>query len=517
MRVVLALGALLLLLPSAARADWLEASSQHFVVYADDTERDIRRFSEQLERYHEAMGVITGVSNPAPSPSNRLTVFVVKNQREVQRLFGEGGRNVGGFYIPRAGSSLAIVPKVEVSNRQLDQSMTILLHEYAHHFLISNSTFPTPRWLGEGSAEFFAAARFTSEGGVTVGMPAAGRYMEIAYADEVKAEELLDPDVYEKRRRARYDSFYGKSWALYHFLTMEPERRGQTRRYIELMGAGKSSREAALEVFGDFEQLDKDLRAYLRRRQIMSLVFAPEQLETAVIEVRKLRPGEAEVMPLRIRSRRGVTAEQAAELVGEVRRVAARHPQDALVLAALAEAEYDAGYNEAAIAAADAALAIDPGQVDAYVQKGYALFRQASEADDPVAAYKAAAAPFQALNRREPDHPLALVYYYRSFVESDREPTDNAVHALERAAELAPFDLDLRMNLAAQQIRDGRVELARYNLVPIAYSPHPNPMAEGARSVIDLIDAGTAGEPGELLQLLAGPEPGEGLGEAGES
>ena len=42
---------LALALPGAARAEWFEASSAHFVVYADDSQRDIRKFSEQLERY----------------------------------------------------------------------------------------------------------------------------------------------------------------------------------------------------------------------------------------------------------------------------------------------------------------------------------------------------------------------------------------------------------------------------------------------------------------------------------
>jgi len=497
--------ALALLLPATARAEWLEASSPHFVVYADDSERDIRRFSEQLERYHEAMAVITTTDAPPPSPSNRVTVFVVKNQREVARLFGEGGRNIGGFYIPRAGASVAIVPRVQVSSGDVDQSMTILLHEYAHHFLISNSSYPAPRWLGEGMAEFFAAARFSEDGSVTVGLPAVNRYMDIAYADEVEVEELLDPDVYEKRRRQRYDSFYGKSWALYHFLTMERERRGQVGQYIQLMGSGKTSREAALEAFGAFADLDKDIDSYLRRRQLVSPVFRPEQLVTGAIAVRRLGEGEAEMMPVRVRSRRGVDAEEAAELVVQAREIAARHPGEAPVLAALAEAEFDAGNDAEAIAAADAALALDPAQVNAYVQKGYALFRRAAETEDSEAAYKEAVAPFLALNKLENDHPLALVYYYRGFVERGRDPSETAVLALERAADLAPFDLGLRLNLASQQISDGQFDRARSNLVPVAYSPHDNPMAEGARAVIERIDAGTQGDPEELLALLAPP------------
>ena len=160
----------LFLAPATARADCFEASSPHFVVYADDTERDVRRFSEQLERYHDAMETVTGRDQEPPSPSNRVTVYVVKNIRQVQRIAGND--MIAGFYIPRAGSSVAFVPQVEVSRREIDSSMATLLHEYAHHFLISNSNFPMPRWLSEGAAEFFSAARFQSDGGLTLGLPA---------------------------------------------------------------------------------------------------------------------------------------------------------------------------------------------------------------------------------------------------------------------------------------------------------------------------------------------------------
>ena len=93
------------LLPSGAQAEWFESSSAHFVVYADDSERDIHKFSEQLERYHEAMAVITQRDLPPPSPSNRVTVYVVRNAAAVQRLMGTDQRALQGFYIPRAGGS----------------------------------------------------------------------------------------------------------------------------------------------------------------------------------------------------------------------------------------------------------------------------------------------------------------------------------------------------------------------------------------------------------------------------
>jgi len=511
---------LLLALPAAAQAAWFEASSANFVVYADDSERDIRKFAEQLERYHEAMEVITNRELPEPSPSNRVTVYVVGNVSKVQKLYGEGGRGVGGFYIPRAGGATAFVPDIRVSSGgPLPYSMKTLLHEYAHHFLLSNSSLPSPRWLGEGGAEFFSGARFTGEGGLTLGLFAESSAFQFVYQDSVTAEQLLDPEAYVEPRR-RGDSFYAKSWLLYHYLVFEEARRGQLRQYIAQLGNGKSAREAAIEVFGDLDTLEDELVDYMKRPRMLSYVFQPEQLEPAPVTIRRLSDGEAEMMPVRIVSRRGVTREQALELLPEAREIAAEYAQDAAVLAALAEAEFDAGNDAEAIAAADAAIALDPSQTNAYLQKGYALFRRAAETegDERVAAYRAAAAPFQALNRIEPDHPLPLYYYYLSVVAREEQASELAVLGLARALELAPFDFALRMTLFGQQVRDRDYEGARLSLRPVAYNPHGGQFAEAAVKVMEFLSTAQDPDPDEVLAMLAPPGDGttaDAVGEGG--
>ena len=50
---------LMLALPQAVTAAWLEASSANFLVYADDSERNLRKVSEQLELYHQALERVT--------------------------------------------------------------------------------------------------------------------------------------------------------------------------------------------------------------------------------------------------------------------------------------------------------------------------------------------------------------------------------------------------------------------------------------------------------------------------
>jgi len=502
MRLVIVL--CLLLFPRvAAHAEWLEASSEHFVVYADDNERNIRRFSDQLERYHAAMAFVTSTKLPVPSPSNRVTVYIVKNERGVRKLDDSDNRFLSGFYLPRAGGSLAIVPQVKATSGVAEWSMIVLLHEYAHHFMISGSNFPVPRWLSEGAAEFFASASFERDGGVWLGRPAQHRAGEIFYGEDVTAEELLDPDTYDNAAGKHFDAFYGKSWLLYHYLTFSPDRKGQLPRYVRALVAGKTSREAGIEVFGDFKALDKDLRIYLKQRRVLAFSLKPQLLKIGTVRVRALSEGEAAMMPVRIRSRVGVNEEQAEELVVRAREIAAKYPADAAVLSALAEAEFDSDNNEAAIKAADAALAIDPSQVNAYVQKGLALFALAEDAKDPEAAFKDAREPFLDLNALENDHPLPLIYYYRSFAEMGRQPSEIAKAGLERAAELAPFDLGLRMNVAHMQMQEGHYRAARFNLTPVAYNPHGGEGAEAAKALLASIagkaDSGAkaSGHPGK--------------------
>ena len=476
-------------LASAAQAAWYEASSDHFVIYADDSEKDIREFSRNLERYHSALEAVTGRKVAKPSPSNRVTIFVVGNSREVRRLAGRS--NVAGFYIPRAGGSRAFVQDIRNKDGYPHFSTVVLLHEYAHHFLISSNRFALPRWLNEGMAEFFAATSFEKDGGVILGRVARHRAYELASTNPPTARELLDPEEFRRNRGPRDEGFYGRSWLLYHYLTFNETRRQQLDTYGRAIVDGTPLPEAAEQAFGDLEALETELKAYRRNGdggRFSAFELTAEELPIGDVSLRKLPKGEAAMMELRMVSQRGVTRKQAEELLPDVRKIAAKYPNDAGVLSALAEAEYDAGNDDAAIAAADKAIAIDPARTNPYVQKGYALFRKASDGDDAEAAYNDAMAPFSALNAQENDHPLPLIYYYRSFAERGEVPPENARKALERAAELAPFDQQLWLRVAVMQAQEGKIELAKFSLQPLAANPHGGRSASLAGDFIDVLD-----------------------------
>lgn len=489
---------------ASARAEWLEASSDHFVVYGDTDEKNLRRFAEQLERYDAAMAAVTGVPRSKPTRSARVTIYLAGSEAAVRRLYGQNGddpRYVAGFYVPQLTGPMAFVPQVRSAREgtDLDFSMIVLLHEYAHHFNYANSRFPVPRWMSEGAAEFFASAGFEPDGSVTLGRPANHRGDELFMAPDVTVTDLVDPEHYEKRKgkSQRYDGYYGRAWLLYHYLTFEPARNGQLRTYINALVAGTPSRDAAVAAFGDLGALDREIDGYMTRRRMKVVTIKADALPIGDIAVRRLRPGEAAIMPVAMRSDRGVSKSTAAAVLSEARTIAAKFPDDPAVLAALAEAQHDAGEEDAAVTTADAAIARDPSNINAHVQKGLALFSKARATGD-AATMAAANNAFFALNRIENDHPVPLFYFYLSFVTGGGKPSANAIAALEKAVRIAPFAQEASLMLAHQRLVDGRRRDARRAILPVASNPHAGKLGGRLREFLARLDATADGDTATL-------------------
>jgi len=491
-----------------AMAAWHKAETDRFVIFSDSRAEDLREFGEMLERYHVAMEFETGRRLPAPSPSNRLTIFMVGSLDDLRQVYGSPRSYVGGFYIPRANGSVTFVPNVgsrkaerggglgsrvrKGSDRApLSRTMRTVLHEYAHHFLISSSRAAMPRWLGEGSAEYFSSARFNPDGSVDIGLPNNARAWEISQAAPVSLRELLDYELYSKNRGRRYDAFYGRSWLLYHYLRFNPDRKGQLVQYWNAVATGTDSLEAASAIFGDLDRLEKELSRYANERSMAAMRLPGNAITIGEITTAKLSKGHAAMMDVIIRSKRGVSRKAALDLLPAAQDIIRRYPEDADAFAALAETEYDAGHDGAAIAAADRAIALDPATKNAFVQKGYAMFRKAKGIEDPVErakAYAAAMGPFEALNALESDHTQPLIYYYRSFAERGASVPDDAKFALERAAQLAPFDQELAVEVASMRALDGDPDIARYLLSPVAADPHGGREARLAQAMLAYLE-----------------------------
>jgi tetratricopeptide (TPR) repeat protein len=477
--------------PAAAQAKWREASSTHFVIYSEESAESLRKFAERLERYDSAIRRVRGLPDRDPGPANRLTVYAVSTVGTVQKIMGRGSSNVAGFYIPRAGGSLAIVPRRGLGGTEYDlSSETVLLHEYSHHFMFENYAAAYPSWFIEGFAEFHSTAKFEADGGVGVGLPALHRAYGIMSHKPLRLSKMLALTT-ERLSPGEIDSFYGRGWLLTHYLTFEPSRKGQLSAYLKALNSGKTGL-AAAEVFGDLDKLERELDTYIRRPKMSYLPIGAQELTVGKIQVRELSAAEDAVMDVKIRSKRGVDEKGAAALLPLARRAAAPYPNDVAAQVTLAEAEFDAGNHKEAEAAADRALAVDPKSVDALIYKGRARLAMALAAGDKGKGVVEARKWFAAANRADPDDPEPHLLFYSSYLAADTKPTANSVVGLNYAFGLAPQDRELRMLVARQYLIDGKAEEARYTLAPIAFDPHAGGVGTAAAAIVAAIDQGGA-------------------------
>lgn len=481
--------------PAAAEAKWREASSTHFVIYSEESPESLRKFAERLERYDSAMRFIRGLPDFDPGAANRLTIYVVPDVGTVRRLYGRGSdsSSVAGFYIPRAGGSLAIVPRRGLGNGRHDlDEEAVLRHEYAHHFMFDNYPFAFPAWYVEGFAEFHATSVVEPDGSVGLGRPATHRAYGLFNGNALPVDRLMALGN-QRLRPEQTEAIYGRGWLLTHYLTFNEQRRPQLREYLNALNSGKSGIQAATAAFGDLKALDRELDKYMMQRRMSYMKIPAEKLKVGRIELRELSAGEDAVMDLKIRSKRGVDEKQARELLPLMRKAAAPYPNDPAVQVTLAEAEFDAGHYKEAIAAAERALAANPRAIDALLYKGRSTMALAKDAGEGKAkAIAEARKLFAAANRIDPDDPEPLILFYSSYMAADAKPTANAVMGLNRAFELAPQDRSLRMRVARQYLVDGKAKEARLVLGPIAFDPHSGDMGTAAAAIIAAIDKGGA-------------------------
>lgn len=489
----------LAMVAAATRADaaWYEAKSNHFVIYGDGSEDELREFATKLERFDQAVRTARAMPDPPLSEANRLTVYLLHNEYELVKL--EGGSGILGRYIPRAMGSVAYVTRNKARFKGDIDSDIIFFHEYAHHLMLQNSTAALPTWLVEGFAEFLSTAQVNPDGTVTFGAAANHRASGVLGLHHDLPLTMMLRETFDGLTPWQRELLYGRGWLLTHYLTFEPTRRGQLDRYVASMQQGISSIDSAKAAFGDLGTLDRELDGYAHRKQLTGIVVQTDAAKLGTVTVRAMIPAESAMMPVRVRSDHGVNERIAQSIVGQARKAAAPYPNDAFAQRALAEAEYDADNYEAADAAASRALAVDPKNLKALIYKGRAQMKLA-KAKGAGADWNTVRTWFLAANKVDTEFAEPLYLFYRTFLESGETPTKNAVSALLYAVNLTPQDDYVRMLAVRELLVEKRLAEAKTMFAPVAYQPHGG---WASRDVISrIMSAVTTGDATTALRLI---------------
>jgi len=502
-----------------AAATWHEARSKHFIIYSDSSPHELTEFASNVEKFDSAVRLARHMDDPPLGEGGRLTVYVLRDAPAVAAMAGSPKSNIAGFYVPRASGSIAFVhrdrenvsPQLKFIMKLLPESQqwtptdpqTVFFHEYFHHLMLGSANAALPKWIVEGFAEYYSTATFEADGSVILGRPAAHRSTSLFGKTKISLEELLGRPTraYTNDETAE---FYARGWLLTHYLSTQEKRSGQLRAYLQALQRGRPSMDAAREAFGDLKVLQSELDHYLKSDDMAAYRVPAELVKVGTVAIRDLRPGEEEMMPIRMRSDYGVDGKTAGPVAAQARAIGARYPNDLFVQGALAEAELDAGNVPAAIAAADRALAVDPKNLQAIVYKGRALLERARQ-NTQSANWAEVRSWFVKANKLDPEYAEPLMLYYRSYQAAKLPAPDSAVEGLLYAVDLAPQDSWLRSDAVRELLARNRFDEAKALFGPIAFNPHATPeWRERNLAIMGLIEQSKARE---ALALMDAPAP----------
>src|SRR5690349_4635983 len=323
-------------LSAPVHAEWYQASSEHFLIYSEQKPDILKQFAEKLERFDSAVRFVRGMDDLPPSLGNRVTVFMLSDPTEAAQLAGDKTGEIKGFYRGSAAGSVAFVSRVNATtvhfspgyashlgggDMQIDAGTDIiLLHEYSHHLMMQAISTPYPEWLVEGFAEFMSTAKFENDGGVGLGLPATHRFYGLVTGDSLPLETLLSGD-YDKLTGDERESIYGRGWLLAHYLTFEPSRKGQLQTYLGAIAKGGDPLAAARQAFGDLDQLQHDLDAYMHRSSLPYIKIPATALHSNAVSVTPLSAGASAVVPLLVYLKNGLAKDSAESVAANLRTI----------------------------------------------------------------------------------------------------------------------------------------------------------------------------------------------------
>jgi hypothetical protein len=459
---------------------WLRAESQHFIVYADRNEREVRAAVQSLEDLDHTLRVLTGVGDrPAP---NKLEIFLLRSSIQFNRVVPRS--DALGVYLSTAEGTAVILTYRDSSNDMFAVTREqVLSHEYAHHFMLNYFSIAYPRWYVEGWAEYVST--ITVEDRVArIGGRNDARGMSIIAAGLLPINRLLAPERVRSRDPDFTERFYATSWVAASYITNTPERQDGLRSYVRALNDGADPIDAFEPAFGlsprvFFDELVDHVNG---RTQIVGFPLGEANADIAITRLPRVYDDLLlEVARMRLLPR---TADD--DLISDANEAAAGFPNDPYAERARARAALLAGDRARGRAILEGLVAAAPEDVESRFLLGRTYLSEAEATPDQGEALIAEARRhFVQGFRANPDHYPTLYAYAATFAGAATPMTEDQLNVMMRALELAPQQGAIRLTLAEELIEASFYDNALMVLRPLMYAPHGGAGSERARVLAD--------------------------------
>lgn len=482
-----------LVLAGGARAEWLQAESDHFIVYGR-SEKAVREYATQLEDFDSLLRRLHGRPKDE-AVTRKLPVYLLADKAELLRV-APGQDKAAGIYLAAPAKTFVIAIR-EGATDENDQNRgdDVVLHEYVHHFMLRYYPSAYPIWLIEGYAEYYATADLGSKrmivGGVNEGrarnLSTPGNWMPIQ-------DVLSRTTGLGSMSPAEGASFYAESWLLTHYIVSDPARYRLLKPYLDDARESRDPVGAWKRVYGDTpDELRRKLYDYMSRPVPGGAL--PRNVEgQARMTITSLPAGADALLLEDLRMNLGVPDADRPAFVANVHKRGAKAPQDRFTRYVMARADSRYGDRAAGEAGLNALLAEDPKDEEALIALGESRM-SAGKADPAIraAAYGEASKLFTRAFKLDPDNPGLLRDYANSRQLEPQTPA--LVNVRLKAVELAPETGLFRLEAAEALVRANDLPIAKAVLMPLARSPHSNGMVDAAQGMVKMIDARMAKAP----------------------
>jgi Flp pilus assembly protein TadD len=273
---------------------WIEVRSPHFLVYSNAGKREARRIADKFEQirglFHAAFATLR------VDPAQPVLILAAKNENTMKMLLPEdwevkGHVHPDGLYQPGEDKHYVIL-RVDSGG---DNPFHALYHEYTHALLHLNFT-GLPLWLDEGIAEFYGNSQL-GEKETKIGTIDNSHLYILGQNKLLPIEVLLNVEHssphYNEENRASV--FYAESWALVHYLMLDPEARQRQlmKNFIAAWDKSGNQIEAAQQAFGDLKKFGEVIQAYSRQTMFHAALYknGPQSADKTY-SVHSLPPGE---------------------------------------------------------------------------------------------------------------------------------------------------------------------------------------------------------------------------------
>jgi tetratricopeptide (TPR) repeat protein len=272
--------------PSPER--WIEVRSAHFIVLTDAGEKQARTTAVQFERMHAVFHLLLPAAGDDSDPP--ITVLAVKDRRDMHALepaeyLGKDSLDLSGFFL-RAPDTNYILVRLDADE---EHAYATVYHEYTH-YLLRKADGWLPLWLNEGLAQFYENTDIHDRN-AQLGQPSLAQLQYLTATPMLPLATLFAVDARSPyyREEQKGTIFYAESWALTHFLILGDRTQGTHRihDYADLLAHGEDPVTAARQAFGDLDDLQTQLSAYVRQRSLSCFTMKTElSLKDATLSTR---------------------------------------------------------------------------------------------------------------------------------------------------------------------------------------------------------------------------------------